>query len=647
MFNKILVANRGEIACRIIKTCRKLGIKTVAVYSDADKHSKHVSMADECYYLGSAPASESYLRIDKLVQACKDTKANAVHPGYGFLSEKPKFVKALEENQITFIGPNSYSMTQMGDKIESKAIAKAAGVFTIPGFKGQIDSLDQAITIANEIKYPIMLKASAGGGGKGMRICWNDEDTREFYPLTKSESLNAFGDDRLLVEKYIEHPRHVEIQLMGDQFGNYIYLPERECSIQRRNQKVIEEAPSTHIDKETRKRMGEQAVMLARQVKYHSAGTVEFLVDKNKQFYFLEMNTRLQVEHPITELVTNLDLVELMINVANKQKLPLAQKDVQCKGHAIEARVYAEDANYMPSIGTLTKYVEPRPLVNATSTNLIRCDSGIEEGSAISMYYDPMICKLCTYSPTRQQSTLLMQQALSSYIIKGVHHNIELLSHIVHHPEWNSGNTTTDFLPTYLNEQERQKLTILTPTTQTLLQQVALSIQLAINKRDYPNSTTSNNYYVQINDNVPQLVSSSTIKVDWELEQPLIFINNNKSTIIMQYSDPSALGFTLIYKGQHYLIKVLTELQKTCLAYMKEKVAINNSHLVESPMPGKVVDVMVKEGDQIGEGKGLLILEAMKMQNVLKSQQSGKIKRVLVKKDQIVSADELLIEFEQ
>eukprot|EP00834_Sanchytrium_tribonematis_P005569 NODE_347_length_9026_cov_0.640641.p2 type:complete len:686 gc:universal NODE_347_length_9026_cov_0.640641:3945-1888(-) len=683
LFNKILIANRGEIACRVIRTCKSLGIPTVAVYSDADKHSKHVEMANECYHIGNSPSSESYLRVDKLLKACQDLGVDAVHPGYGFLSEKPKFVKELEKNNISFIGPNSSAMTKMGDKIESKQIAKAAGVFTIPGFEGQIDTLDQAIAVANSIKYPIMLKASAGGGGKGMRICWNDKDVKEYYKLTKSEALNSFGDDRLLVEKFIENPRHIEIQLIGDKHGNTFYLPERECSIQRRNQKVVEEAPSTHLNEETRRKMGEQAVMLAKNVGYHSAGTVEFLVDPHLNFYFLEMNTRLQVEHPITELITGLDLVELMIKVAANEKLPLKQDEIKINGHAIEARVYAEDpVKYLPSIGSLTRYKEPSMEIIEETEGIIRNDSGIREGSDISIYYDPMICKLCTWHPSREGATELMGKALDSYLIKGVNHNIPLLRGIIDHEAWRSGDTSTKFLPTHYPNgfkpsplsEEGLKFYLASSAAVSALRD--LRNKTWIKNEQFvpsgheqawkfyisaPENVVTNEKYIKVKVNVEDYVElddgtfnfeiqylggKHSISIEWNIEQDIINIVVDEKHKILQYSEPEALGFTMQMNGMKYQTKVLSQKQFEYLQYMKEKPPRDFSKLIVAPMPGSVNTVSVKVGDVVSEGSEILILEAMKMQNVLKSQSAGKIKKVNVKPGQTVAADEELVELE-
>uniref|UniRef100_A0A3Q0S6R7 Propionyl-CoA carboxylase subunit alpha n=1 Tax=Amphilophus citrinellus TaxID=61819 RepID=A0A3Q0S6R7_AMPCI len=442
-FEKILIANRGEIACRVINTCKKMGIRTVAVHSDVDSNV-HVKMADEAVCVGSAPTSKSYLNMDAIMDAIRVTGAQAVHPGYGFLSENKEFAKRLAAEGVAFIGPDTHAIQAMGDKIESKLIAKAAKVNTIPGFDGVVKTAEEAVKIAQQIGYPVMIKASAGGGGKGMRIAWNDEETREGFRFSSQEAASSFGDDRLLIEKYIDNPRHIEIQVLADKHGNALWLNERECSIQRRNQKVVEEAPSTFLDPATRRAMGEQAVQLARAVQYSSAGTVEFLVDSKKNFYFLEMNTRLQVEHPITECITGLDLVEQMIRVAKGYQLQHTQEDIPIDGWAVECRVYAEDPYKsfgLPSIGRLSQYQEP------LSLNKVRVDSGIQEGSEISIYYDPMISKLITYGATRAEALARMEDALDHYVIRGVTHNIPLLREIITHPRFVSGDISTNFLP--------------------------------------------------------------------------------------------------------------------------------------------------------------------------------------------------------
>src|SRR6201991_1533033 len=442
LFDKILIANRGEIACRVIRSCKRLGIKTVAVYSEADADALHVREADEAVFIGPPPATQSYLLIDKIVDACKRTGAQAVHPGYGFLSEKQEFQKALAEAGITFIGPDAHAIYAMGDKIESKKLAQAAGVSTVPGHLAAIPNADEAVKIANKVGYPVMIKASAGGGGKGMRIAYNDTEAKEGFVSATNEAKASFADDRVFIEKYVEEPRHIEIQLLADGHGNCVYLGERECSIQRRHQKVIEEAPSPFLDAETRKAMGEQAVALAKAVPYKSAGTVEFIVGKDKSFYFLEMNTRLQVEHPVTELITGLDLVELMIRVAAGEKLPLEQKDVKLNGWAVEARLYAEDPfrHFLPSTGRLVKYREPAPGPD------VRVDTGVYEGGEISMFYDPMIAKLCSYGKTRIDAIERMRRALDEFYVRGVSHNVPFLAALMAHPRFREGRLTTNFI---------------------------------------------------------------------------------------------------------------------------------------------------------------------------------------------------------
>ena len=446
MFKTIFVANRGEIACRIIRSAKKMGIRTVAAFSDADRRALHVQMADEAVHLGPPEANRSYIDIPKVVQAVRDSGAEAVHPGYGFLSENSEFASLLEDASIAFIGPGPHAIRVMGDKIESKKLASQAGVSTIPGFLGSIAGEEEAVGIANEIGYPVMIKASAGGGGKGMRVARSDEETREGFRVSKSEAANAFGDDRIFIEKFVVKPRHIEIQVLGDKFGNTIYLNERECSIQRRNQKVIEEAPSPFLDAATREAMGAQAVALAEAVKYESAGTVEFIVDADRNFYFLEMNTRLQVEHPITELTTNVDLVEQMIRIAAGESLELSQADVGIRGWAIESRIYAEDPyrSFLPSIGRLVRY-RPPDEVNSRE-RIVRNDTGVYEGGEISIYYDPMISKLCTWGPDRKSAVEAMRQSLDVFEIEGIDHNIPFLSAVMDHPAFESGSATTAFI---------------------------------------------------------------------------------------------------------------------------------------------------------------------------------------------------------
>ena len=442
MFEKILIANRGEIACRVIKTAKKMGIKTVAVYSDPDSQALHVTMADEAVHIGPAASTESYLRADRIIEACKMTGAEAVHPGYGFLSENADFQKELENSNITFIGPNAEAIEVMGDKIASKILAEKAGVNTIPGYTDVIENADHAVKVAKDIGYPVMLKASAGGGGKGMRVVHNDQECLDAFERSSNEARSSFGDDRIFAEKFIEEPRHIEIQIIADNSGNTVYLAERECSLQRRHQKVIEEAPSPFIDNKTRKAMGKQAVALAKAVQYQSAGTVEFIVDSARNFYFLEMNTRLQVEHPVTEMVIKQDLVELMLRVANKEKLPIKQSDVKIDGWAVEARIYAEDPSrrFLPSIGRLKKCIPPEEDAN------VRVDTGIIEGSEVSMFYDPMIAKLTAHGSTREEAINFLSDALDAYYIRGLSHNISFLNALIRHPRFREGRLTTNFI---------------------------------------------------------------------------------------------------------------------------------------------------------------------------------------------------------
>ncbi|KAK3807348.1 MAG: carbamoyl-phosphate synthase L chain, ATP binding domain-containing protein [Benniella sp.] len=680
-FDKILIANRGEIACRVIRTAKKMGIKTVAIHSDADVNSLHVQLADEAVNVGPAPTSQSYLNVPNIIKAIKDTGAQAVHPGYGFLSENATFVKALDEIGVTFIGPSEDAMAAMGDKIQSKIIAKESKVNIIPGFNGVVRDVDHALEISKEIGYPVMLKASAGGGGKGMRIAWNDEEVREGYKIAKTESMASFGDDRLLIEKFIDNPRHIEIQIISDKHGNTLYLPERECSIQRRNQKVIEEAPSTHIDEKTRKAMGEQAVMLAKHVKYSSAGTVEFLVDSARNFYFLEMNTRLQVEHPITEYITGMDLVEQMIRVAANQKLIPKQEDIKINGWAIESRVYAEDPEkYLPSIGRLSKYIEP---TSTKGQNEVRCDSGIVEGSEISIYYDPMICKLCTHGATREEAIENMKRALDSYVIKGVTHNIPLLREVVSHQRFASGKYSTKFLA----EEYPTGFKGHSPNPTSLAQLASLA-GLIHAKRELRNWAWGRGREALLKEDLQGKAPHSwelfigvqgvdekvPVKVNklgkgangedefeihtpglapfktaarWPLESPLItntFDNNEEITL--QYLDTLPLGFRLQHLGTKFDITVQTPAQHALAKFMPIKEKASTTNMILSPMPGSVVSVDVKVGDVVAEGTAVATIEAMKMANVLRSVRAGVVKSVMVKPGDSVAGDELLIEFE-
>ena len=650
-----------------------MGIKTVAVYSDADINSLHVRLADEAVRVGPPPTNKSYLVIPNIVAAIKATGAQAVHPGYGFLSENSRFVHALDDAGVAFIGPNEKAMAAMGDKIQSKIIAKKANVHTIPGFNGVVTDAEHAVQIANDIGYPVMVKASAGGGGKGMRIAWNDNEAREAFRISSAEALSSFGDNRLLVEKFIEHPRHIEIQLMGDKHGNVVYLPERECSIQRRNQKVIEEAPSVHLDSATRKAMGEQAVQLAKDVGYDSAGTCEFLVDPKRNFYFLEMNTRLQVEHPITEYITGLDLVEQMIRVAANQPLSFKQNDISIRGWAFESRVYAEDSEkYLPSIGRLTKYIEP----SIPSTGDVRCDSGIVEGSEISIHYDPLICKLCTHGPDRDAALKQMQHALDTYVIKGVTHNIPLLRDVISHPRFRKGKLSTGFLaeeyPTGFKGH------VLTDETRTELVAVAAYVFAVRDARNrtwiagggaLSNRTNApykwdlhistgqtepvhvkvtkegKDYRISFDD--LQVVVEGTWLVDSPLINATISAGSESSSkcIVLQYLDSLPLGFRLQHYGTKFDIQVRTAKQFALGAFMKPKKKTDLTRMVLSPMPGSVISISVKENQVVAQGSEVAVVEAMKMQNVIRAPRVGKVKKVYVQPGASVAGDEIMIEF--
>uniref|UniRef100_A0A0K0DJK0 Propionyl-CoA carboxylase alpha chain, mitochondrial n=1 Tax=Angiostrongylus cantonensis TaxID=6313 RepID=A0A0K0DJK0_ANGCA len=678
-FEKILIANRGEIACRVIKTARAMGIKTVAVHSDVDSGSLHVKMADEAVCVGAAPTSESYLRADRILEAVKQTGAQAVHPGYGFLSENTKFAAELEQAGAVFIGPNSKAILDMGDKIHSKKIATEAKVNMIPGFDGEIDDEDMCVKVANDIGYPVMIKASAGGGGKGMRIAWNDKEAREGYRLSKQEAKSSFGDDRMLVEKFIDNPRHIEMQVLCDKHGNAIWLNERECSIQRRNQKVIEEAPSSFVPPDMRRRMGEQACQLAVAVGYDSAGTVEFLVDSKRNFYFLEMNTRLQVEHPITECITGIDIVQQMLRVAYGHKLPLIQDQVPLNGWAFESRVYAEDPYKgfgLPSIGRLFKYVEPRHVVG------VRCDSGIREGSEISIYYDPLICKLVTHGDNRQQALDRMVEALDNYVIRGVTNNIPLLRDICQEERFRSGNITTKYLPeTYPNGfqgatlSEHEEDTIIGIAASLNARKLARANKYLNHARQTSTSIdpykmnyrftvqlpTSNgekkvhkiNVYFENGDqNKPRvrvLVGEKKMNIEGELNlaHPVIQLDTGeKAKIATQIISKRAGEITILFKGSPFKVMVLPEHAFEYLKYMKEKPKADLSAVVSAPMPGAIKSVTVKVGDMVSEGQEVVVMEAMKMQNSLHAGKTGKVKAINVKVGDTVDEGQVLLELE-
>ena len=662
MFKKILVANRGEIACRIFRTAKSMGISTVAVYSDADKDALHVRMADESVYIGPSPSVESYLIIEKILDACKVSGADAVHPGYGFLSENKKFCEYLNAQGIAFIGPDSKAIESMGDKITSKLIALNAGVNTVPGYDDIIKDSDEAVKIAKDIGYPIMLKATAGGGGKGMRIAWNEKECQEGFIRATNEAISSFGDGRIFIEKYIQDPRHIEIQIMADSHGNMVYLGERECSIQRRHQKVIEEAPSPFLTKIDRKKMGEQAILLAKAVDYRSAGTVEFIVDSNKNFYFLEMNTRLQVEHPVTEMVTGLDLVELMIKVAAGQKLPLLQKDIQLQGWAIETRIYAEDPfqGFLPSVGRMERYIEP-------VDNGVRIDSGIFEGGEVSIFYDPMISKLITYGFDRNQAIEKMSNALDSYYIRGVKNNISFLSALIIHPRFRSGNLTTNFI----NEEypEGFSANVLSQADMAVFVVTASVIHVikSIRRTLISDQLVGHEYsplekLVVITNNSAQeyqlLVSGSdqsytvdldgqlfTFETDWCIGEPLLRANINGREVVSQV-DQIGQHIHLFHQGSKKEILVvsprLAELNKHML--IKEKP--DTSKLLVSPMPGLLVKLSVRVGDTVKSGQDIAVIEAMKMENNLCANNDGVVLNIPVSEGDSLAVGELIVEFE-
>jgi propionyl-CoA carboxylase alpha chain len=661
MFEKILIANRGEIACRVIKTARKMGIKTVAVYSDADKDALHVRMADEAVHIGAAPSAESYLIAERIIDACKKTGAQAVHPGYGFLSENANFSSALDQAGIAFIGPGNKAINSMGDKITSKILAAEAGVSTVPGYTDVIEGPDQAVKIAQDIGYPVMLKASAGGGGKGMRVVWNDDECRDGFERARNEAKSSFGDDRIFAEKFIEDPRHIEIQILADSHGNTIYLGERECSIQRRHQKVIEEAPSPFLDEKTRKAMGEQAVILSQAVDYESAGTVEFIVDGNKNFYFLEMNTRLQVEHPVTELITGQDLVEWMIRIAAGEKLTLKQKDVKLNGWAVETRVYAEDPfrNFMPSIGRLSRYIAPE------ETDNVRVDTGIEEGSEVSMYYDPMIAKLITWAEDRDTALAHMGEALDAYYIRGVSHNISFLNALIAHPRFIEGRLTTNFIAeeypegfsaadvpqddpalaiataAAINTHLMDRAALLTGQVPSHERQVPQDWVAVVNREETPLSVTvvEAGYVVTIAGKNYEVLS------DWSAGQPLVNATINGQAMTFQ-QDKVRAGIRLFRRGAQIDVMICTPRAAELNRHMIEKVPPDLSRFLLSPTPGLLVKLKVKPGDEIKAGEELAVVEAMKMENSLRAEEDVVIANVMADQGDSLVVDQPILEFE-
>ena len=667
MFKKILIANRGEIACRVIKTARKMGIKTVAVYSDADRGALHVKMADEAIHIGASPAAQSYIVIDKIMAAVKASGAEAVHPGYGFLSENMNFAAALEAAGVVFIGPPSPAIEAMGDKITSKKLAMAAGVSTVPGHMGLIDDAEHAALIAGEIGYPVMIKASAGGGGKGMRIAWDDAEAREGFQSSKNEAAASFGDDRIFIEKFVTQPRHIEIQVLGDKHGNIVYLHERECSIQRRNQKVIEEAPSPFLDEATRKAMGEQACALARAVGYTSAGTVEFIVDGSRNFYFLEMNTRLQVEHPVTELITGVDLVEQMIRVAYGEALPFKQEDLKINGWAMESRLYAEDPyrNFLPSIGRLTRY---RPPVEGTTARggIVRNDTGVFEGGEISMFYDPMIAKLCTWGSTRADAIEEMRLALDTFEVEGIGHNLPFVGAVMEHPRFQSGNITTAFIAEEYPEGF-QGATLDADTLARVAASAAAMNRVAEIRRTRISGTMDNHerrvgddWVVTLQD-VEHVVkiaadpAGSTVTLqdgrslrvtsDWVPGQALASIMVDGAPLVMKVGKISG-GFRLRLRGADLKAHVRTPRQAELAKLMIEKLPPDTSKFLLCPMPGLIAKIMVAVGDEVQEGQALATVEAMKMENILKAERKGVVKAVKAVAGSSLKVDEVIMEFE-
>jgi propionyl-CoA carboxylase alpha chain len=666
-FKKILIANRGEIACRVIRTAKKLGIATVAVYSDADKDALHVREADEAVHIGPAPSNQSYIVIDKILDAIRQTGADAVHPGYGFLSENAAFAEALEKEGVAFIGPPVRAIEAMGDKITSKKLAAEAGVSTVPGHMGLIEDADEAVRIATSIGYPVMIKASAGGGGKGMRIAWNDEEAREGFQSSKNEAKSSFGDDRIFIEKFVTQPRHIEIQVLGDKHGNVIYLGERECSIQRRNQKVVEEAPSPFLDEATRKAMGEQAVALSKAVGYYSAGTVEFIVDGDRNFYFLEMNTRLQVEHPVTELITGIDLVEEMIRAAAGEKLKIAQDDVKLNGWAVESRLYAEDPyrNFLPSIGRLTRYRPPAEGAQDDGS-VVRNDTGVFEGGEISMYYDPMIAKLCAWAPTRDEAVAAMSDALDDFEIEGIGHNLPFLSAVMEHPRFREGRLTTAFIA----EEWPHGFEGVAPDEDEArtLAAIAAYINLRSQKRAALISGTLANHPRAIGrDWVVTLAGKSFAIAAYDEGSATVvaFEDGQEVTVASAWLpgrtharftvgdvdagvkvDQVNSALRLRWGGIDVRAHVRNPRVAELAALMPDKLPPDTSKMLLCPMPGVVTSIAVREGDEVQAGQALATVEAMKMENVLRAEKGGKVKRVAVEPGASLAVDELILEFE-
>lgn len=670
MFKRILIANRGEIACRVIKTARRMGIQTVAVYSEADRDALHVEMADEAVLIGPPAAAESYLVIEKIVEACRKAGAEAVHPGYGFLSEREAFPRALEAAGIVFIGPNPGAIAAMGDKIESKKAAAKAKVSTVPGYLGVIEDGRHAVKIADEIGYPVMIKASAGGGGKGMRIAHSTAEVAEGFNLAKAEAKASFGDDRVFVEKFIVDPRHIEIQVLGDKHGNVIHLGERECSIQRRNQKVIEEAPSPLLDETTRRKMGEQAVALAKAVNYDSAGTVEFVAGQDKSFFFLEMNTRLQVEHPVTELVTGVDLVEQMLRVAAGEKLGITQKDVTLTGWAVESRLYAEDPfrNFLPSIGRLVKY---RPPAEASQDGItVRNDTGVQEGGEISIHYDPMIAKLVTHAPSRAAAIEAQATALDSFYVDGIRHNIPFLSALMHHPRWREGRLSTGFIA----EEFPKGFAVRLPEGEVARRIAAVSaaIDHVLGERKRQISGQMGGRVVQRerrravwldhqevllevareNDAIAvrfvdaegKIGNAHLLQSPWKPGDP-VWQGTIDGQLVAVQTRPIANGIRLAHQGVEVPVYVWTEAEAASARLMPVTTASDSGKKLLCPMPGLVVSIAVTEGQEVKAGETLAVVEAMKMQNVLRAEQDGTVKKIHASAGATLAVDALILEF--
>ncbi|MEE2945652.1 MAG: acetyl/propionyl/methylcrotonyl-CoA carboxylase subunit alpha [Pseudomonadota bacterium] len=681
MFNKILIANRGEIACRVMKTAKKMGISTVAIYSDADKNALHVKMADEAVHIGPPPANQSYIVIDKVMAAIKETGAQAVHPGYGFLSENAKFAEALEAEGVAFVGPPKGAIEAMGDKITSKKIAQEAGVSTVPGYMGLIEDAEEAVKISNEVGYPVMIKASAGGGGKGMRIAWNDDEAREGFQSSKNEAANSFGDDRIFIEKFVTQPRHIEIQVLCDQHGNGIYLGERECSIQRRNQKVVEEAPSPFLDEATRKAMGEQSVALAKAVGYSSAGTVEFIVDGDKNFYFLEMNTRLQVEHPVTELITGVDLVEQMIRVANGEPLSIKQEDVKLTGWAIENRLYAEDPyrNFLPSIGRLTRYRPPvevaaGPMAEngtwhgdaAVGETAVRNDTGVYEGGEISMYYDPMIAKLCTWGPDRATAIEAMRNALDGFEVEGIGHNLPFVAAVMDHEKFTSGDMTTAFIAeeypdgfegVELPEGELRRIAAASAAMHRVaeIRRTRVSGRMDNHERrvgeDWVVTLQGTEFAVKVDaDQEGSTVSfdgdeSVRVASSWTPGDQLANVDVDGAPLVLKVGKISG-GFRIRNRGADLKVHVRSPRQAELAKLMPEKLPPDTSKMLLCPMPGLIVKVDVEVGDEVQEGQALCTVEAMKMENILRAEKTAVVSKINAGAGDSLAVDDVIMEFE-